>query len=668
MRTPASGLPPRIVPVGREAEDTVQAIVLGEVDSVLVEGPDGPRVYTLAGAEEPYRLLVERMCEAAVVLSEDGVILYCNSRLKEWLAIGGDDLCGHRFEQLVARGHRSRLAGLLAAAGNFPAAIEIELMKPAAARRQTGATIESGGRAAARRVRLSATRLEFDDQPCFALVATDLSGIKRSERMATRAAFAEAILEQATQAIIVFDLNGVVTHASRAATALCDAFPIGQPVADAFPLRPADLFGRAQAARLPDAIEASLVRAGKPYVFLAGGAPLYDPKGAVVGCVLALTDITALKSAKDAAEQANDAKTRFLASVSHDIRQPLQAQRLLLSTVARQAAGPVQARACELMEKTLDATESMLSRLMDFAALESGNVLVMREVFRLDSLVLDIIRESSDAAAAKGLKLARRVPPCWTDSDPVLLRRILGNLIANACRYTDRGGLVVAVRRRGGQHRIEVWDTGIGIAPDQQQVIFEEFRQLDNPERNRTKGHGLGLAIVAKTAELLGHRLFLRSVAGRGSVFAVEVPQAEARAPPPECVNAGTVPSGGSATILVVEDDPVQADALDAIFSGLGYHVMVARDPAQAMAPLPLLPDLIISDYRLPGQQTGVEVVAHIRQAAGRPIPAIIMTGDTQATVAREAGQAGCAIVHKPCTFAALIAAIDRALPARPAG
>ena len=451
MRAPASELPPRIMPVGQEAEDTVQAIVLGEVDSLLVEGPDGPRVYTLAGAEEPYRLLVERRCEAAVVLSENGIILYGNGRLKEWLAIGDGELCGHRFDQLVARDH------------------------PAAA-------------------------------------------------------------------------------ASAAAAAAVHRRP-------------------------PD-------------------------------------------------------------------RRP----------------GPGQSLRAD--GKTLDATESMLSRLMDFAALESGNDLVRREVFRLDSLVREIIGESADEAAAKGLTLARRLPPCWTDSDLVLLRRILGNLIANACRYTDRGGLVVAIRRRGGRHRIEVWDTGIGIAPDQQRVIFEEFHQLDNPERNRTKGHGLGLAIVAKTAELLGHRLFLRSVAGRGSVFALEVPQAEAPEQKPEPATAGVAPSGGSATILVVEDDPVQADALDAIFTSLGYRVILARDPAQAMARHPLAPDLIISDYRLPGGRTGVEVVAHIRQTTGRPVPAIIMTGDTQATVAREAGQAGCAILHKPCTFAVLIAAIDRALPA----
>ena len=159
----------------------------------------------------------------------------------------------------------------------------------------------------------------------------------------------------------------------------------------------------------------------------------------------------------------------------------------------------------------------MLSRLMDFAALESGNVLVRREVFRLDSLVREIIGESADEAAAKGLTLARRLPPCWTDSDLVLLRRILGNLIANACRYTDRGGLVVAIRRRGGRHRIEVWDTGPGIPEHARESIFRDFSRGESAVG--TSGMGLGLAIVDRVANLLGHPLELKSMVGRGSLF-----------------------------------------------------------------------------------------------------------------------------------------------------
>ena len=369
-----------------------------------------------------------------------------------------------------------------------------------------------------------------------------------------------------------------------------------------------------------------------------------------------------LKSACTRAELANEAKTRFLASVSHDLRQPLQAQRFQLFNVARYANTPDQVNACALMEKTLEATELMLSRLMDFASLESGNVAVRREVFRFDRLVWDIIHQNDDEATAKGLAIGARLLPCWTDSDPILLGRIVRNLITNALRYTDRGGILVGIRRRGGNLHLEVYDTGKGIPSDQQQVIFEEFRQLDNPERNRTKGYGLGLAIVAKTAELLGHRLFVRSVVGRGSVFAIEVPKVNE----PDQITLSEIPEagnmGGAASILLIEDDKVQANALVAILTGYGYNVTVAHDATTAIATQTHPPDIIVSDYRLPGHQTGVDTVVSIRQRFARSIPAIIVTGDTQAKITLEAAKADCDILIKPFTPAALMSSIARTL------
>ena len=365
---------------------------------------------------------------------------------------------------------------------------------------------------------------------------------------------------------------------------------------------------------------------------------------------------------RHAAEQANDAKTRFLASVSHDLRQPLQALRFLLFNVARYADKPDQVNACTQMEKTLEATELMLSRLMDFASLESGNVSVQKERFRLDQLVWDVIRQSDEEAAAKGLAIGARLQPCWTESDPILLGRIVRNLVANALRYTERGGILVGIRRRCGKLRLEIFDTGKGIPPDQQQVIFEEFRQLDNPERNRTKGHGLGLAIVAKTAELLGHQLFLRSVVGRGSVFAIEVPKVNGLDQPTLPVISQPVHVSGAISILVIEDDKMQAEALMSIFTGCGYSVFVAHDADAAMTAQIPSPDIIISDYRLPGNMTGVDTVASIRQLHARPIPAIIATGDTEAKIAIEAARADCDILIKPFTPAALMLAIAKKL------
>ena len=372
-----------------------------------------------------------------------------------------------------------------------------------------------------------------------------------------------------------------------------------------------------------------------------------------------------LAQARAAAEQANDAKTRFLASVSHDLRQPLMAQRLLLHVAAAHAETPTQVKVCGQMETALAATEAMLARLMDFAALETGNVAVRREVFRLDQLVKTIVEENDEIADDKGLAIGLRTFPCWTDSDPVLLGRILRNLVVNGVRYTARGGLLVGIRRRGALLRVEVWDTGKGIADDKRQVIFEEFRQLDNPERNRTKGQGLGLAIVAKTAELLDHRMSMRSVPGRGSVFAIEVPAAP---PPHRREPAAEQPAAAApSSILLVEDDEVQGSALGSILRDRGHRVVVARDAASALGRASEPPDLIITDYRLPGNTTGVELVTRLRHATGRELPALIVTGDTQEAIVIVAAMIGCEVLHKPCSPETLLRAIARALGPRDA-
>ena len=287
-----------------------------------------------------------------------------------------------------------------------------------------------------------------------------------------------------------------------------------------------------------------------------------------------------LEEAKVAAEEANRAKSRFLATISHDLRQPMMALRLLVHTATLRTEAPEQADILARIGETLDSTETMLSRLMDLAALELGKAPVKREVFRLDSHLAAIVGESSDQAETKGLLLRLWTFPCWADSDPMLLDNILRNLVVNAVRYTEHGSVLVAIRRRGERLRIEVRDSGRGIPWADQQLVFEEFRQLDNPERNRNKGQGLGLAIVARTVERLGHPLFLRSAAGRGSVFAIEVPAA---AMPNQSETVAEAPSFppqpmSSARILILEDDPIQASALGEILTNCGHHVTIAHD------------------------------------------------------------------------------------------
>ncbi len=392
--------------------------------------------------------------------------------------------------------------------------------------------------------------------------------------------------------------------------------------------------------------------------------PMLTPRGEVEELACAAYEITARVRAQREAERANDAKTRFLAAASHDLRQPIQALRLLLGLLRIRVGEPSAIQLVDTMGTALDSTEGMLGKLMEFAALESGRVTVTRESFRLDDMVRRIVAEVEPQAVAKGLRLNARVPPCQTESDPVLMERILRNLVSNAIRYTERGGVLVGLRRRGDAAVLEVHDTGTGIAPSLQTVVFEEYRQLGNPERDRDKGIGLGLAIVARTADLLGHRLTLRSREGRGSVFSIAVPylclQSLADDPKRPDVIAAAPASG---RILLVEDDQLQAMGLSLALQDAGFEVATAPDAARALSLIATVaPDLLLSDYRLPAGVSGVALIRKLRQTLGRSTPAIVITGDTQATIAEEARREGCAIMHKPYSPQTLIRTITRML------
>ncbi len=271
---------------------------------------------------------------------------------------------------------------------------------------------------------------------------------------------------------------------------------------------------------------------GSAVVVQGNAVPLRDAAGMVTGAVGAFVDVTqrrkteeALMAARDVAERTVAAKTRFLAAVSHDLRQPLQGLVLMQDVLAARltqsdAAVLDNARSC-----TATLCE-MVDDLLDVARLDAGIVVVDQVDCPVESLLADILPAHAAAAAIKGLTL-RQVPSrLVVRTDPALMRRILGNLLANAVKYTRTGGVVMGCRRRGLVARIEVWDSGIGIPADKLADVFEEFLQIDNPERSRDKGSGLGLAIVDRSARLLGVKVAVRSVAGRGSCFAVDVPLA----------------------------------------------------------------------------------------------------------------------------------------------
>ena len=347
---------------------------------------------------------------------------------------------------------------------------------------------------------------------------------------------------------------------------------------------------------------------------------------------------------------ANESKSKFLAAASHDLRQPVHAQGLFLEVLGQTRVTPQQQEIIDSLRSATRATRDMLDSLLDFSRIEAGVIHPVKQYFSLQQLLHAIENDLAPVADAKKLAYRSRDTRLVTQSDPSLVDLILRNLVSNAIRYTDRGGVLVACRQRGDKVLVEVCDTGIGIAPENQQDIFREFHQLGNPERDRRKGLGLGLAIVQGLTHTLGHRLTLSSRPGRGSVFRLELPLVKHQNPfelePPVAVF--TTPLKGYHA-LVIEDDDIVLQAMVSLLRSWG----MVCDPAEGMSEALQLvgsriPDVLVCDFRLREHTTGTEVISAVRQASQQRIPALLITGDTSPDRLRTATQSGIPVLHKP--------------------
>lgn len=367
--------------------------------------------------------------------------------------------------------------------------------------------------------------------------------------------------------------------------------------------------------------------------------------------------------ASDAAAAANAEKSRFLAAVSHDLRQPIQAMQNLAHLLTQRIASPDEKNLARQLQSSIGANAALLNALLDISKLDAGAIKPQIQAVDLDALLAAIVNEYRPVAEDKGLRIAHVPSHYYVASDPVLLGSILRNLLSNAVRYTANGRILVGGRRQGERLRIEVWDTGIGIPEDSQRDIFREFRQLGNAERDREKGHGLGLAIVERLGRLLDHDVGLRSTLGRGTVIWVVAPLTAK--PQPVSLQAVTMAPSRAAGkgILFIEDDAVQAHTAAMMMEDWGFRVEIAASAAQAESRVAdFVPDLIISDYRLRGGVDGLAVIARLRDLLAADLPAILLTGET--SVGGEAVQAGVRILHKPYVPDQLEAAIHAALQA----
>ena len=359
-----------------------------------------------------------------------------------------------------------------------------------------------------------------------------------------------------------------------------------------------------------------------------------------------------LRAAKAEAERANNAKSRFLAAASHDLRQPLSALGLYVGVLKNKLA-PADAPLLSNMRNCVSSLSELLTDLLDLSKLDAGVVTPEVSDFAVADLLANLVSVHAPEALLKGLRLRCLSSDLTARTDPVLFRRLLGNLIANAIRYTESGGVLIGCRRRQGKAWIEVWDTGIGIPEEKISEIFEEFRQLGHDERNR--GSGLGLAIVARSAALLGLQIRVRSRPGKGSLFAVELPLGmESKAE----VRREAKPR--PLRIALVDDNAGVLSALACALEEIGHQVVTAATGDELLGRLgDRPPDVVISDYRLAGRQTGFDVIAAARAAFGDQLPALLITGDTDPKLMRSMADRGIVVQHKPLDIEALQLCIE---------
>jgi len=379
-----------------------------------------------------------------------------------------------------------------------------------------------------------------------------------------------------------------------------------------------------------------------------------------------------LLAQKTIAEVANVAKSRFLASASHDLRQPVHALGMLVGALRSHKLPARSVSLIDQIDGSVGALDSLFTSLLDISKLDAGVVRGRAEAVSVHPLLERIRRDLEGEASAKGVVLTLAPTNLAVVSDPVLLERILRNLIGNAVRYTEQGHVLVGCRRRAGWGAsggvsLEVWDTGPGIAADQREAIFEEFYQLANPDRDRSKGLGLGLPIVRRLTEILDHPLELESRPGHGTVFRVLAPRAVAPQAA-EATPAVGVADARSAVILAIDDEQAIRVAMTELLKSWGHQVVAAGGGDEAIAALAHMPspDLIVCDYRLRGGENGLDVIRRLQTAIGTKVPAIVVTGDTAPENIRDALTGGHPLLHKPLSHARLRAAVS-SLIRRPA-
>ena len=359
-----------------------------------------------------------------------------------------------------------------------------------------------------------------------------------------------------------------------------------------------------------------------------------------------------LQNAKIDAERANKAKSLFLASASHDLRQPLNAMQMYIAALQSKVKDKEILRIIEDINSVSISTARLLNALLDVSELEVGAIKPRFESFSVNNMLISIFQSFLPLAKDKGLNFRVVPSSLYVRSDPALLERILGNFMSNAIRYTNKGSVLIGCRKRGDKVSIEVWDTGCGISDDQMSLIYEDFYQIENKERDRGKGLGLGLALAKRLSESLEHKIVSKSTFGSGSCFSVLVNIGEKTVDENQDESFMNIMNLSGANILLVEDDMDVLKATKQLLESWGCKVKTARNKDEVMNLIKENPydnpDIILADNRLPGDASGIDITYLIQEKLQASIPCVIMTGDVERNHVQSIIDQGFPVLLKP--------------------
>ncbi len=675
-----------------EAEATLAAIRDGHVDALVVSSAEGPKVYALEGADHRYRRLVETMSEGAILVSGTGVIVYSNAAFAEMVEERLERVIGNPLRDFVVRWQRPVLAAWLEEAQDRAISGEMRLASNLGVERP---------------VYLSLAKNSPKEGPGVSVIVTDLTAQKRNEQIVASERLANAILEQSAEPIIVCDVDGVIVRASGAARTITGASVIKRPFFLALPFQHsgpseehpvrAALRGHTTSSR-----ELTLtLPLGPTLSFLCTAAPLLDASGKILGCVVALVDISDRKRveadrsslldaeraarasaehARSEAEASSRAKDEFLATVSHELRTPLNAMLGWSQLLTNNALSDEKlSHALEVIQRNVLAQSRLVEDLLDVSRIVSGQMRLDVRPIEPIRVVASAIESANPALEAKHIELEVSLDPEAGQvlGDATRVQQIVWNLLSNAAKFTASGGRVrVEVRRVGTAIEIVISDTGQGIAPDFLPFVFERFRQADGSFARRHGGLGLGLAIARHLVELHGGTITATSPGeGRGSTFTVRLPHAGGRLSPTLRYGATAsadfrppsevaVPELRGIRVLVVDDDD---DSRDLVVSILEKCEAITSSACSAQQALSLIeqevPDVLVSDIGMPGMD-GYELVRAVRalpNTRAQRVPAVAVTAYARTEDKRRALAEGFQLhVAKPIEPAAFASAVAR--------